>query len=177
MEHDNKVRAAFKKEVTMVKLGYLAEARNIDFKDGDLKLLVVRRPVNGVPFGFIHIPQLSPSPSLFDDTKRWKNGEFDEGEKKYLKDMGMETSPASWWCLYEPRFKKELEGKSQMKVLERIVEKSKESDIWLFCYCKDTDRCHRSIVGERLKEMGVRINFRRIDKEEIDNQMTFFEDF
>lgn len=162
----------------MVNLGYLGESRKIEFKEEDIKLFIVRRPVNGIPLGFIHIPDLSPSTDLFRDTKRWKNGEYTKSEEKYLHSLNVDISSSSWWYLYEPRFKEELMSDKVEAIFDRIKEVSRDKNIWIFCYCKDLERCHRFIVGKELSKRGINVNFREMlcEKEDF-NQVTFFDDF
>lgn len=146
----------------LINLGYLGEERRLDLPKGVVKLLIVRRPVSGVPNGFTHFPMLSPSPSLFDDAQRWKGNNFNENEIKKLEKLEFDiTSPDAWWALYKPVFKEELRKRGDVSQALRILESRVERgiEVYLFCYCKDLHRCHRVIVGEYLEEKGLEVNF------------------
>jgi len=42
--------------------------------------------------------------------------------------------------------------------VERLVEMSKGTRIALLCYERDESECHRSVLSERLREEGVRVD-------------------
>lgn len=162
----------------MIKLGYLGEAIHCNVKEDDMKVFIVRKPVNGIPLGFVHNPILSPSVDLFKDTRRWKNGEYNEMEVEFLLKNNHPLSPDSWWYLYEPRFIDQLNLDVSIRELDKLKEMSKDRDVWLFCYCKDYCRCHRSIVGKKLEQMGCDVYHGNREKNgDIFNQVSFFDDY
>lgn len=155
----------------MLYLGYLGEAKKIDIKDDALKLLIVRRPPKVIPKGFIHTPHLSPSVDLFKATQRWKKGDFTPKEQHWLKKQNIEIDENAWWELYRVKFNYELENRPDMKkALNRVEELLREGkDIFLFCFCKDTNKCHRLLVGKHIERKGYEVNYRndkKGDKEE-----------
>jgi hypothetical protein len=148
----------------MLYLAYLGEAKKLSFNEMDLKLLIVRKPVSGIPEGFIHVPQLSPSLTLFDKAPRWKKGMFQEKEEAYLRSIGItENTLDAWWFLYEKEFKRELEERPDMvRAIERLGKRLEQGEeIYVFCYCKNLCRCHRRLVGEHMQEKGYEVNFRK----------------
>lgn len=165
----------------MLTLSYLGEAKSLNLDENTLKLLIVRRPVSGIPKGFVHVPHLSPSNELFERTQMWKENKFKDDEIKTLEETGVSPdSKDAWWTLYVRDFTWELNNRKDMiKALNRLKSLLKEGkEVFLFCYCKDTYRCHRSLVGEHMKSLGFEVDFR--DKEdEGDNkksiQMSIFD--
>lgn len=162
----------------MLTLSYLGEAKSLNLDKNTLKLLIVRRPVNGIPNGFIHTPQLSPSNELFEKAQLWKANKFNDEDIKYLKERGVSPeSKDAWWILYKRDFSLEVNNRKDMiKALERLQILLKEGKkICLFCYCKDVNRCHRGIIGQHIKSLGFEVDFRdKEDKEKL-IQMSIFD--
>ncbi len=134
----------------MLYLAYLGKATKLAINDKVPKLLIVRKPMSGIPKGFIHVPQLSPSTELFNNSRRWKENHFHSDEKILFDEMKVSSQDKdAWWSLYVPAFERELDERSDMKsALQRLEERlSNGEDIYLFCYCKNVDRCHRLLVG------------------------------
>lgn len=153
----------------MIYLAYLGESKKLQYKNNSIKYLIVRKPVNGISKGFIHLPHLSPSAELLENAQRWKRKEFNNEEKLELlkKNVDVELNDA-WWVLYKPIFEKELEIRKDVKKGIKIIKNDIQSgkDVYLFCYCKDVDRCHRTLVGKYLEQMGFKVDFRREKIEE-----------
>lgn len=159
----------------MIYLAYLGESKKIKYRSNIIKFLIVRKPVNGVPKGFIHFPYLSPSINLLENAQRWKNKIFIEKEKEYLELNNIDlNSSDAWWFLYKPRFKEELKRRNDVKKGINIIQQEIKhgKNVYLFCYCKDLERCHRILVGEYLEEMGMEVDFR---KKEEKNNTNFFQ--
>jgi uncharacterized protein YeaO (DUF488 family) len=136
-------------------LSYLGEAKKFELENG-LNLLVVRNPPideNGlikIPPYFVHVPQLSPSKQLFNDTQSWKKESSEKIE---------------WWHLYEKRFLREMNERLDMvRALDRLDTCLKQDElVRLFCYCKDVCYCHRRFVGTEMQNRGHVVDFRRIE--------------
>lgn len=146
----------------------MGESKKLEIPENTLKLFIVRKPVNGIPKGFIHTPQLSPSLELFEKTQeKFKKNIFNKEEIEYLYSINKLNEEKSWWYLYERAFKKELNERPDMvkavSKLKKLLTENKE--IYLFCYCKDVQYCHRRIVGEFLEEQGFVVNYRFKEKE------------
>lgn len=155
--------------INILYLAYLGESKKIDFDENARKLLIVRRPVNGIPAGFIHVHQLSPSIALFKKTRKdWKQGIFSDDEKEYLISLDNLINEKSWWHLYKREFINEMNTRQDMKqALNRLKTLlNKDIPIYLFCYCKDVCRCHRCLIGEYFESNGYQVDFRYKYKEE-----------
>lgn len=164
----------------MLYLAYLGESRSMEFKENSKKLLIVRKPQGKIPDGFIHVPQLSPSLKLFSKTQLWKKNQFSDKEKMFLEDkeVSWEDSDA-WWTLYEGLFMEETKTRPDMvRAIERLKQCLKEGqDIYLFCYCKDVNRCHRTLIGSIIEEAGYEVGFRDKTSKSIENSQISLFDF
>jgi uncharacterized protein YeaO (DUF488 family) len=148
----------------MLHLAYLGESKKIVVDNNTLRFLIVRKPVSGIPEGFIHVPQLSPSLPLFEQTQIWKKGIFKEKDIAYLHSIQKtKTDPEAYWFLYEKEFKKELVTRPDMlRAIKRLEERlNKGVEIYAFCYCKNVCRCHRGLLGEHMQDKGFEVNFRK----------------
>ncbi|PLS18939.1 hypothetical protein CVD28_00635 [Bacillus sp. M6-12] len=149
----------------MLHLAYLGESKQIIVDSNTLRMLIVRKPVSGIPGGFIHVPQLSPSLQLFDhNRKTWKQGLFTEEDIAYLHSIQQtEDDPEAWWFLYEREFNKELVSRPDMvRAIERLGERLKQGvEIYTFCYCKNVCRCHRGLLGKHMQDRGFEVDFRK----------------
>lgn len=79
-----------------------------------------------------HVPQLSPSHSLFKSYLSWRN------QGLWSKD--------TFEKYYKPRFLKEMEGEDAQRVLDLLINKASTKNILLVCFCNDESMCHRSLV-------------------------------
>lgn len=160
----------------MISLAYLGEDKHLNLDKSVKKLLIVRREPDPFPKGFIYVPQLSPSTDLFNKTQRWKKGNFTKKEMLIISDFNNIESNDYWWYLYKDAFNLELNCRNDMKLaLERLINLSESEDIYLFCYCKDTCRCHRGLVGEYLVLRNIAVDFRiKKDNEIKSEQVNLF---
>lgn len=136
----------------------------MEFLKEGIKFLIVRKPVGKIPEGFIHMPMLSPSLELFNKAHMWKRSKFSKEEELKLRRIGVDIEDTdAWWHLYEPEFINELGAREDVKRALDIIsmELKKENDIYLFCYCKELDTCHRVLVGKYLEGKGFSVNYRK----------------
>jgi len=92
---------------------------------------------------FKHVPELSPSPGLFERYRQLvKNGQWNKETFQHI---------------YVPVFLKETKTEPAVSLLKLLVRKSNRKNISLFCFCEDETICHRSIVGGILKGMNAEI--------------------
>jgi len=110
----------------------LIACRIFDSPGADIKLQITRSDKH-IQKGWIHVPWLSPSWSLFSKVQAWKRaGEW----------------PARW-NEYEEQFSREMQSRLAQAYLKRIVLRlSQGKTVAIGCYCPD-QYCHRFIV-ERL---------------------------
>lgn len=124
----------------MIKVGKVSELNESQY---DENWLIVRQPDEFPPF-VKHEPMLSPSPELFRKYRdAFHAGEFNQ---EYF-DL-----------VYVPQFLEELAGNEQaIEILDELVYKSFEKNIFLACYCENESMCHRSIIAGVLLGMGAEI--------------------
>jgi uncharacterized protein YeaO (DUF488 family) len=110
-----------------------------------IRLGTVRRPPRGVPkseyvkrdFYDVWLPNLSPSEALL------KEG------KKSFEDRD--------WLVFKRKFLAEMKRPEPSKVLDLLAAFSHQGNFSMGCYCKDENRCHRSILKELLLERGAKV--------------------
>lgn|SRR5208337_3661906 len=123
--------------ITIVRLGSQRKANE------GLRLGTVRRPPRGVPkseyakrdFYDVWLPNLSPGQELM------KEGQSVQDEKS--------------WSIFERKFRSEMNESDAGKILDLLAALSHRTDFSLGCYCKDENRCHRSILRQLLAERGA----------------------
>lgn len=124
----------------MIKLGTVSELNEYQY---DENWLIVRQP-DEIPSFTRHEPMLSPSLELFRKYRdAYHAGEFNQ---EYF-DL-----------VYVPQFLKDLaENEQAIDILDELVCKSYEKDIFLACYCENELMCHRSIIAGVLLGMDAEI--------------------
>ncbi len=95
--------------------------------------------------GAVRVKALAPGDNLFHQyLNQWKDAD-----------------PQEWWHLYEEQFIKDLNW-GMIKKLMALVKSGKT--IALFCFCRNVDYCHRSIVAKILQEQGAAVEVYEPDK-------------
>lgn len=123
--------------------GYIVTADVSSIKDIACdEVWQITRSSNHIP-GTVWMPDLAPSPQLF---------------KKYLyewKDRPCEE----WWDMYREIFEQEIKSDykkvSALKKAFNLVNLGKV--IAMVCFCRDSRYCHRTLVGNFLKQKGIRV--------------------
>ena len=109
-----------------------------------LRLGTVRRPPRGVPkteyasrnYYDVWLPELAPSA----DVVSWA-----------LSEPWTDTR----WRRYVIRYRKEMREPQARHLIELLAALSRQSDFSIGCYCEDASRCHRSLLGELLRDAGA----------------------
>lgn len=130
-----------------------------DIDSYDVKLQITRYVNKGLLTNFIQATGLAPSENLLNKTNyQWKKGIFTPEERK-LMDIG---KTHTWWDLYKPRFIEEMNERKDFQAnynrLKQLLNEGKR--IIAVCYCKEYDKCHRSILAENLKAEGYHVKLR-----------------
>lgn len=96
----------------------------------------------------IHVLELSPSPRLFEDYRRWLH----EGE----------WNTQTFENLYKPCFLTQMatDPSAQSKLDELAALDAAGKSIALVCYCTDVNLCHRSLVAKILCNRGIPVTMR-----------------
>lgn len=105
------------------------------------EIWLITRAGKDIP-GTIRVRGLSPGPELY---------------KKYVEEW-KETDPREWWPAYVSKFMEELglpEKRAALRKLWRLLQMGK--NVGLVCFCPDPGFCHRTIIGDVLREKGVHV--------------------
>ena len=58
---------------------------------------------------------------------------------------------------YKPTYLKEMKDEKAMKIILELKKLSEDHNILLLCNCIDKNHCHRSLLGNILKDMGCEV--------------------
>jgi uncharacterized protein YeaO (DUF488 family) len=113
-------------------------------KNEGLRIGTVRRPPRAVrkehwatrDYFDVWLPELAPSAPLV----------------SYA--LSQPLTPARW-NLYRRRYKREMGEPAARRLIALLAALSARTDIAIGCYCEDENRCHRSLLGELLRERGA----------------------
>ena len=138
-----------------IRLCSISQLKN--YNNYPMKLFTVRAKgkIDIAKYGLIHVNQLSPSTLLFKKyNERWKKALFTDEEIKSINAIENGT----WFDLYKPLYKKELEDKETIVFLEKIEEAlNKGVDVLLICFCKDRCKCHLSVISDYFKAIKYKV--------------------
>ena len=112
-------------------------------KDEGLRIGTVRRPPRGVMkseyasqnWYDTWLPNVAPTAELM------KLGQAVESEKD--------------WAVFVKKYRKELAAPDKARILDLLAALSNAANLSVGCYCKNEERCHRSILRELLAERGA----------------------
>ena len=112
-----------------------------------MRIGTVRRPPRGVRRGDydardyfdVWLPELAPSAPLVS----WALSK---------------PFTAQRWAAYARRYLREMRRPQARRVITLLAALSKQANFSIGCYCESPWRCHRSLLGELLREQGGKIN-------------------
>ena len=61
------------------------------------------------------------------------------------------------WRRFARRYRREMGAPAAQHLLELVTALSHSTNLSVGCYCKDENRCHRSLLRELLRERGARL--------------------
>ena len=67
----------------------------------------------------------------------------------------MEASDEREWAAFRRKFRQEMSAPDRSRELDVLAALSHQTNLSLGCYCKDENRCHRSILRELLAARGA----------------------
>lgn len=114
--------------------------------DEGLRIGTVRRPPRGVrkedyaKSGWydLWLPELAPSPALVAAATR------------------QPLTPAQW-NRFRRRYRSEMNQPAARRLIALLSALSHQTNLSVGCYCHDESRCHRSLLGELLRESGATV--------------------
>jgi uncharacterized protein YeaO (DUF488 family) len=125
--------------VRIVRLGSPREG------DEGLRIGTVRRPPRGVPkaefasqdFYDIWLPNLAPSAELI--------------------TLGKSATSDAHWNRFVREYRAQMNAPDTKRLLDLLAVFSKSTNFSVGCYCKEENRCHRSVLRQLLEERGATI--------------------
>lgn len=126
---------------------------NYNLDEYPIKIQITRYTKKGLLTGFIHAPGLSPSEDLLNKTNnKWKKLIFTDFEKEKMK----KGATGTWWDLYKEIFSLEMNMRydfilNYLRLKEHL---DNGNNIIACCYCKEPNKCHRSLIANALKQDG-----------------------
>jgi uncharacterized protein YeaO (DUF488 family) len=129
--------------IRIVRLG-TAKTRNEGLRLGTVRLLprgVRKQDYTKRNLFDLWLPEVSPSRGLvaYAQAKPWTDAR---------------------WATYRRRYLAEMRRPEARRLVELLAALSKQANFSICCYCESPWRCHRSLLGELLKEEGGTINLR-----------------
>jgi uncharacterized protein YeaO (DUF488 family) len=115
-------------------------------KGEGLRIGAARRPPRGVRkadyarlnYYDVWLPELAPS-------------------QKWVSWALSQPWTAARWRKYARNYRREMSAPERQRLLDFIAALSKRTDVSVGCYCDDERRCHRSLLGELLREHGAKL--------------------
>jgi len=112
---------------------------------GELRIGTVRRPPRGVPkdrfaaddWYDVWLPQLAPSAELVAEARS--------------------AATDADWQAFVRKYRAEMASPDNARLIALLAALSHRTDLSVGCYCKDEDRCHRSVLRELLVDAGAEI--------------------
>jgi uncharacterized protein YeaO (DUF488 family) len=127
--------------IRVVRLG-TAKKRNEGVRLGTVRLLP--RGVNKQEYAKrncfdVWLPELSPSRALvsYAQAKPWTDAR---------------------WAAYTRRYHKEMRRPEAQRLIALLAALSTQADFSICCYCEKPSRCHRSLLGELLRDQGGKVH-------------------
>jgi uncharacterized protein YeaO (DUF488 family) len=59
------------------------------------------------------------------------------------------------WAAFVRRYRAEMKRPEAARLLDLLAGLSRQTDLTVGCYCAEAERCHRSVLGELLREHGA----------------------
>ena len=117
----------------------ICSLNDFESHESDYNFLIVASMLYKVP-NVTQFEGLAPSLELFTETLR---------QKKINEN---------WFERFSQEFRKEMKSPKYLASRAMIQELLNEgSDVTLMCYCKDFNKCHRSLVAEDFKNLGYKV--------------------
>jgi len=130
--------------IRVVRLG-TARARNEGLRLGTVRIMprgVKKQDYATLNYFDVWLPELSPSLALvsYAQAKPWTDAR---------------------WAAYARRYLSQMRRPEARRLIALLAALSKEASFSIGCYCENPWRCHRSLLGELLREQGGTIRPRR----------------
>lgn len=129
--------------VRVVRLG-TAKARDEGLRLGTVRLLprgVKKQDYARLHYFDIWLPEVAPSRALvsYAQAKPWTDAR---------------------WAAFRRRYLREMRRPEALRLIAVLAALSKQANFSIGCYCETPSRCHRSLLGELLREQGGSVRSR-----------------
>jgi uncharacterized protein YeaO (DUF488 family) len=86
----------------------------------------------------VWVPQVSPTSALvaYAQAKPWTDAR---------------------WAAFRKRYLREMQRPEAQRAIELLAALGKQTNFSICCYCENPYRCHRSVLGELLRERGTEV--------------------
>jgi len=86
----------------------------------------------------VWLPELSPSHTLvsYAQAKPWTDAR---------------------WAAFARRYHKEMRRPEAQRLIAVLAALSKQANVSICCYCENPSRCHRSLLGDLLRDQGGKV--------------------
>jgi uncharacterized protein YeaO (DUF488 family) len=126
--------------IRVVRLG-TAKGRNEGLRLGTVRLLprgVKKQDYARLNYFDIWVPELSPTRELvsYAQARPWTDAR---------------------WATYSRRYLSEMRRPAAQSGVALLAALSQQADFSICCYCENPLRCHRSLLGELLREQGGKV--------------------
>lgn len=113
----------------------------IEDEENTVVINIARKPIFGINKQY---KELAPSQELFD----W----FQKNKKK-----------DNWFIFYKKEYKRQIQNNeralaSMREIKHEYLDKGK--DVMLICFCRDSHKCHRAILGEAYAAIGIEVIYK-----------------
>ena len=68
--------------------------------------------------------------------------------------LGQNADTDARWAGFAKKYRAEMNAADASRSIDLLATLSKHADFSVGCYCENESRCHRSILGELLRERG-----------------------
>ena len=65
------------------------------------------------------------------------------------------------WAAFSKRYLREMKRPEAERVIALLAALGKQTNFSIGCYCEDPYRCHRSLLGQLLRERGAKVSIPR----------------
>ena len=81
----------------------------------------------------------------------------DVAPSEALVKAAQEAQTDRQWLVFARRYRAEMRAPAAGRLLDLLAALSHVTSLSVGCYCADERRCHRSVLGELLRERGARM--------------------
>lgn len=129
--------------IQVVRLG-TARKKTEGLRLGTVRLLprgVKKQDYAKLNYFDVWVPEVSPSHALvsYAQAKPWTDAR---------------------WATYTRRYLREMRRPEAQRLIALLAALSAQANFSVCCYCENPWRCHRSLLGELLREQGGKVNLR-----------------